>query len=354
METAALNAFEEAAPIGTRSQDRSLPRVLVVEDNDDARETFAMVLEEIPVEVHCSENAEDALGKLAEIRFDTVVSDFRMPGTNGLELLRQVKKTSPLTEFVLLTGFANVRDAVTAMKEGACDYLQKPVHNDELQAIVQRAIDRAKMRREIEDLRRRVRERGSISSIVTCSESMHVMLQVVQDVSRTDATVLITGESGTGKELVALAVVENSLRRDAPFHTVNCAALTQSLVESELFGHVRGAFTGAVSDRLGILGEADGGTVFLDEVGELPIETQAKFLRFLETGEMQRVGSNPVEDGGCPSRSRHQLQLGGGCQGWSLPRRPLLPPERDLDRDSTPSRSPGRHPPSWRTISSAR
>ncbi|MCA9410049.1 MAG: sigma-54-dependent Fis family transcriptional regulator [Candidatus Omnitrophica bacterium] len=266
------------------------PRILVVDDTAMTRETIAAILSEIPADVATANNGEEALKLVKETPFDTVVSDIMMPGIDGLELLREVKKVTPSIGFVLVTGYGNVRDAVTAMRHGASDYLQKPIQNDELIAVVERAYENSKMRREIEDLRRKVREKGDISGILTCSEKMKSVLRIVQDVSHTDATVLITGESGTGKELVARALVVLGKRSTGPFFAVNCAALTESLVESELFGHVRGAFTGAHSDREGILGEADGGTVFLDEVGELPMATQAKLLRFLETGEVQRIG----------------------------------------------------------------
>lgn len=266
------------------------PRILVVDDTAMTRETIAAILSDIPADVATAANGEEALNLVRETPFDTVVSDIMMPGIGGLELLREVKKITPSIGFVLITGYGNVRDAVTAMRHGASDYLQKPVQNDELIAVVEKAFEHSRMRREIEDLRRRVREKGDISGILTCSEKMKAVLRVVQDVAHTDATVLITGESGTGKELIAKALVSLGKRAEGPYFAVNCAALTESLVESELFGHVRGAFTGAISDREGILGEADGGTVFLDEVGELPLATQAKLLRFLETGEVQRIG----------------------------------------------------------------
>ena len=266
------------------------PRILVVDDTAMTRDTIAAILSDIPADVSTASSGEEALKMVESTPFDTVVSDIMMPGIDGLELLREVKKITPSIGFVLVTGHGNVRDAVTAMRHGASDYLQKPLQNDELIAVVERAYENSQMRREIEDLRRKVREKGDISGILTCSEKMKSVLRIVQDVAHTDATVLISGESGTGKELIAKALLSMGKRSAGPYFTVNCAALTESLVESELFGHIRGAFTGAHSDREGILGEADGGTVFLDEVGELPLSTQAKLLRFLETGEVQRIG----------------------------------------------------------------
>jgi two-component system response regulator HydG len=271
------------------------PNLLVVDDTETTRETLAEMLEMMPAYVSQASDTGSALKMMGQKKFDAVISDYLMPGANGLDLLKLVKKVSPQTEFILLTGFANVRDAVTAMKRGAIDYLQKPVNSEELFAVVAKALERKRMRSEIEDLRRKVREKGRIDSIVTGSAKMHAILELVQDVAPTDATVLITGESGTGKELIAKALVANSVRKDAPFYTVNCAALTETLVESELFGHAKGAFTGAHVDREGILGDADGGTVFLDEIGELPPTTQSKMLRFLETGEIQRVGATSTK-----------------------------------------------------------
>jgi DNA-binding NtrC family response regulator len=297
-----LSPTDRDIPVA-RSKDRAtpsikaqaIPKILVVDDTESTRETIAEVLELLPAEVYTAPEIGAALKIMGRTRLDAIVSDFRMPGASGLDLLKLVRKIAPFTEFVLLTGFANVQDAVEAMKNGAADYLQKPINTQELLAVVRRAVEHGRMRREVEDLRRRVREKGSFNNILTCSDQLRSILQVVQDVAYTDATLLITGESGTGKELIARAVVENSQRSGGPFYTVNCAALTESLVESELFGHVRGAFTGATTDRRGILGEADGGTVFLDEVGELPPATQAKLLRFLETGEIQRVGSAEIQ-----------------------------------------------------------
>jgi len=265
-------------------------RVLVVDDKENILKLFARLLGDT-YEVTCAEDGARALALLAAQEFDVVVSDVRMPGADGFEVLRAVKSRYPDTEVVMMTGYATVPDAVEAMRAGAFDYLQKPFLPDAPAELVARAMERRRLRLQAEVLGQKSPGADfSFSGVVGRSAAMQEVHRLIEQAARLDITVLLTGETGTGKELAARAVHLNSARRERPFVAVNCGALPTELVESELFGHGKGAFTGAAQAKAGLFEEAHGGTLFLDEVGELPLSAQVKLLRVLQEKEVRRVG----------------------------------------------------------------
>ncbi len=270
-------------------------RVLVVDDKENILKLFARLLGDT-YEVTCAEDGARALALLAAQEFDVVVSDVRMPGADGFEVLRAVKSRYPDTEVVMMTGYATVPDAVEAMRAGAFDYLQKPFLPDAPVELVARAMERRRLRLQAEVLGQQAPGPDfSFSGVVGRSAAMQEVHRLIEQAARLDITVLLTGETGTGKELAARAVHLNSVRRERPFVAVNCGALPTELVESELFGHGKGAFTGAAQAKAGLFEEAHGGTLFLDEVGELPLSAQVKLLRVLQEKEVRRVGeTRPV------------------------------------------------------------
>ena len=264
-------------------------RVLVVDDDAVGRYTLRGLLEEEGLAVEEAPDGAAAIELLAQRDFDLVISDLRMPKLDGMELLRRAQAFTPSPRIILLTAHGSERHAVEAMKLGALDYFRKPFEVDEVLAVVRRSIATLQLERENEQLRGEV---NLLHSLVFASAAMSRLALLVKRVAPRDVTVLITGESGTGKERVAEALVRASRRADKPFIRFNCAALTPELAEAELFGHVRGAFTGAVRARAGLFREADGGTLLLDEVGELDGGTQAKLLRVLQESEVRPVGED--------------------------------------------------------------
>jgi DNA-binding NtrC family response regulator len=264
-------------------------RVLVVDDDAVGRYTLRGLLEEEGLAVEEAPDGAAAIELLAQRDFDLVISDLRMPKLDGMELLRRAQAFTPSTRIILLTAHGSERHAVEAMKLGALDYFRKPFEVEEVLTVVRRSIATLQLERENEQLRGEV---NLLHSLVFASAAMSRLALLVKRVAPRDVTVLITGESGTGKERVAEALVRASRRADKPFIRFNCAALTPELAEAELFGHVRGAFTGAVRARAGLFREADGGTLLLDEVGELDGGTQAKLLRVLQESEVRPVGED--------------------------------------------------------------
>ena len=271
-----------------------MAHILVVDDQSSMRLTLTALLKQAGHTLMQAGTGEDALEKIGKNDFDVVITDLKLDKVTGLDVLRATKSNNPKTEVIMLTGFGSVESAVAAMKAGAIDYLTKPFDTEELLLAVQRAMERQRLKSEVARLRSAVEEKEQFKpgSIIAASEAMHKVLDMVERVAPTDATVLIQGESGTGKELIARAIHQNSKRKDASFIPINCGALPENLLESELFGHVKGAFTGAHQNKKGLFEEADGGTLFLDEVGETTPTTQVKLLRVLQDMEVRRVGGN--------------------------------------------------------------
>ncbi|HZZ44704.1 MAG TPA: sigma-54 dependent transcriptional regulator [Tepidisphaeraceae bacterium] len=266
-------------------------RVLVVEDHENERRAVSQILKAEGFTVFGAENADKAIGYLEE-NIDVVLSDLQMGDVSGLDLLQLWKKRKPETQFVLLTGHSSINSAVEAIKSGAYDYVTKPVNPDELILLIRRAIESMQKDKEIDHLRRRLDQKFGLEKIIGQSKQMKDIFARIQRAAPVDSTVLILGESGTGKELVAQALHHNSLRKKGPFVAVNCAAVPATLVESELFGHVRGAFTGATDRRMGRFEQANGGTLFIDEIGDFELGLQAKLLRVLETLTLTPVGGH--------------------------------------------------------------
>jgi two-component system response regulator HydG len=286
------SAPEEPMAQEKAGQGRTRGRVLVADDDAGARSGLAALLRSEGFEVDLAEDGERALARLQETAPDVLVTDLHMPGLNGIQLLEQAKEAIPELVVVLVTAFADVDTAVQAMQKGAEHYLTKPVQTDELLVVIDRALERRSLEHEATQLRTRLKERLSFGSIIGSSPAMQAVFDVIEQVAPTKASVLITGESGTGKELVAQAVHQNGPRSKAPFIKLHCAALAETILESELFGHEKGAFTGAVGRREGRFKQADGGTLFLDEIGEISPAIQVKLLRFLQERTFERVGGN--------------------------------------------------------------
>jgi DNA-binding NtrC family response regulator len=268
-------------------------RILVVDDEPAICHNFEKILSKLGYQVSYAYNGLDALNLMAEAPFDIVVTDLKMSRMGGMEVLRRVKENSPDTMVIVITGYSTVSSAVEVMKLGAFDYLPKPFTPDELRAVVGQAVQARKIRLQNQRLADSdARTAKPVHQLVGNSPRMKKVVDMIGKVAPTDATVLITGESGTGKELVARAVHANSLRCKQVFFAVDCGTLSGDLLESELFGHVKGAFTGAHQDKEGIFKRADGGTVFLDEIGNIDLDVQARLLRFLESHEFLPVGGN--------------------------------------------------------------
>ncbi|MCG8555854.1 MAG: sigma-54 dependent transcriptional regulator [Proteobacteria bacterium] len=267
-------------------------RVLIVDDETNAREALAELLGADGYVTRTATDGQRALAVLEGFDPDVVLTDLKMPRLDGLGLLERAKPNVPHTAFIVMTAFGSIDTAVRAIQQGAESYVTKPVDMSALSAALLRAVEKAQLSREAARLREQVTERYSFGSIIGNHPSMQRLLKQVAQVARSRATVLIHGESGTGKELIAAAIHHNSKRRGGPFVRLNCAALAQSLLESELLGHERGAFTGATGRREGRFRQAHGGTLFLDEVSEIPPAVQVKLLRFLQEREFERVGGN--------------------------------------------------------------
>jgi len=266
-------------------------RVLVVDDKDNIRRLLRRVLEE-EFEIHEAADGAEAIARLGGDAFDVVVTDLRLPKSDGMTVLRQSKKEHPDTEVVLMTAYGSVENAIAAIKEGAYDYLTKPFDPDHALVVIRRAAERKSLRDQARDLRSALSGAQRFENIVGTSPAMRTVFDQMRRAAASDATLLVVGESGTGKELVAQAVHAVSARRDRRFVAVNCGALPQELMESELFGHMRGAFTGAFADKRGLFEAAAGGTLFLDEVGELPIGLQVKLTRALQERAVRALGSD--------------------------------------------------------------
>jgi len=269
--------------------------VLVVDDEESMRHLLSVILTDRGYEVRAVSNAEDALRELSSRDYDLVLSDVRMPRMDGLVLLRRALELHPDLTFIVMSAYGTHDTAIEAMKAGAYDYVSKPFKPDEVVLVLRKAEERLRLSRENRRLRSELADGFRIENFIGSSPALQEMLRQVRKVAPTKTTVLLTGESGTGKELVARALHELSPRAAMPFVAVNCGAIPAELLESELFGHVRGAFTDASRDKKGLAAEADGGTLFLDEIGELPLQLQVKLLRFLEDEMVRRVGDTRSE-----------------------------------------------------------
>ena len=265
-------------------------RILVVDDERSLREFLEIFFRREGYAVETVASVDEALVALAADDFDVVISDVQMSGGSGLDLLRRVKETAPDCVVIMITAFATTETAIEAMKQGAYDYILKPFKVDELRLVVEKALEKKLLADENQRLRTALRSRSR--TLVGSSTVLARVHELIAQVASTRTNVLVSGESGTGKELVARAIHDLSERRDKPFIAVNCGAIPENLLESELFGHVRGAFTGAVSNKPGLVETADGGTLFLDEIGELPASLQVKLLRLIQDKTLRRVGGN--------------------------------------------------------------
>jgi DNA-binding NtrC family response regulator len=264
--------------------------ILVVDDDPRMRELVVKVLVREGYSVRAMPRAQEVLRTLAEGPAELVISDIRMPEMDGLMLLQEVKRVAPETSVLLMTAFGSVDTAVQAIKAGAYDYLTKPFKMDELIVLVRRVMEERRLRAEVRTLREEVSTKYDFANILGKSKPMQALFALIRKVAGSRTTVLVQGRSGTGKELVAKAIHYNSPRCDQPLVTVNCGAIPKDLLESELFGHVKGAFTGAIANKRGLFEEADGGSLFLDEIGELSPELQGKLLRVIQERELKRVG----------------------------------------------------------------
>ncbi|MEO8845595.1 MAG: sigma-54 dependent transcriptional regulator [Kofleriaceae bacterium] len=267
-------------------------RILIVDDEADARSALATLLRDEGYTVEMAADGFKALPKLDEFAPDLLLTDLKMPGMGGMELMKRAWEKDPERVVVVMTAYGSIDTAVAAMRAGAADYLTKPINLDELLLVLERVLERRRLRAEAGQLRQRLAERRSVENIIGSSASMQRVFDDVLQFAPARASVLITGESGTGKELVAEALHQLSPRAKAPFVKLHCAALAESILESELFGHERGAFTGAAARRDGRFKQADGGTLFLDEIGDISPAIQVKLLRFLQEREFERVGGN--------------------------------------------------------------
>jgi DNA-binding NtrC family response regulator len=269
----------------------TMAHLLVVDDEPSARTTLALLLRKRGHRVGEAENVAGATKRLAEEVFDLVVTDLRMPDGDGLDVLQAARAQADAPEVILLTAYAEWKSAKEAIRLGALDYFEKGQEPEELYHRIDKALAGRALRRENENLRAQLRERYGLPGLIAQSSAMQAVLDLVERVAPTDATVLIQGESGTGKEVIAKAMHHASARAARPFVAVNCGAVPETLLESELFGYVRGAFTGAAATKLGLFEEADGGTLFLDEIAEMPAALQVKLLRALQSGEVRRLGA---------------------------------------------------------------
>jgi two-component system NtrC family response regulator len=269
-----------------------LERILIVDDEEHVCALFKRVMEKEGHDAVCASSGEEGLQQLETEWFDLVISDLKMPGMGGLEFLKQGKTLNPVLPFIMLTAFGAVDSAVAAMKEGAYDYIQKPVDTEELKLVVEKALELHRLTREVEHLRSQLDLDLDFGQIVGQSKAMRAVFRLMKMVAESNATILIQGESGTGKELIARALHQHSPRKKRPFVAVNCASVPESLLESELFGYVRGAFTGANHNKKGLFEEAHEGTLLLDEIGDTPMAFQSNLLRVLQENEIRPVGSN--------------------------------------------------------------
>jgi two-component system NtrC family response regulator len=267
-----------------------MPNILIIDDELNQREILAGFFKKKNYSVDISGSGIEGIEKIKNKIFDLVLTDLKMPDKDGLEVLEEVKKINPEISVIIMTAFGTVENAVKAMKSGAYDYITKPIDLDEIELLVKRALERNRLISENRELINQLKEKYSFDEIISVSGKMQNVLNTAIRVAQSKATVLIRGESGTGKELIAKAIHYSSNRKNKPLVIVNCSALSENLLESELFGHEKGAFTGAITQKRGRFEIADGGTIFLDEIGDITLSTQVKLLRILQEQKFERVG----------------------------------------------------------------
>ena len=265
-------------------------KILVVDDEAGMREFLQIMLEKMGFEVVASPSGEDAINRLENSHFDLIICDLKLPKIGGMEVLRKSKEINPEVPVIMITAFGSPESAVEAMKLGAYDYITKPFKLDEIQLVINKALEKARLLEENIQLRKELKTKYGFDQLVGLSEPMRRIYQLIRQIAPTNSNILISGESGTGKELVAKAIHYNSPRRSHPFLVVNCASIPETLLESELFGHTKGAFTGAYQARRGMFELAHKGTIFLDEIAEMPLSLQAKLLRVIEEKSFRRLG----------------------------------------------------------------
>lgn len=270
-------------------------KILIVDDEEIVIRSCRRILGDSTYVVDSAHDGQDALRKVDETEYDLIILDIMMPGIDGLEVLQHVKERHPDVDVIMMTGLSEIQTAVKAMKLGALDYLSKPFDPDELKHVVDRALERRQLQQENRKLKTEVSSKYRFENIIGSSPPMQAVFGLIARCAPTNSTVLITGESGTGKEMIARAIHYNSLRKDQPFVTVDCNTLSESLLESELFGHTKGSFTGAVANKRGMFDIANNGSLFLDEFGNIPLSTQAKLLRVIQEREFRAVGSTTVQ-----------------------------------------------------------
>ncbi len=271
-------------------------RILVVDDEEIVIRSCLRILgDDAGCEVEAVQDGMEALKKIDDSRFDVLILDIMMPKMDGLEVLRRVKETHPDIDVIMVTGLSQIDTAVKSMKLGAFDYLPKPFDPDELKLVVKRALERRQLLQENLELRSEVSSKYRFENIIGASPQMQNVYRLIAKCAPTNSTIMLTGESGTGKELIARAIHYNSLRKDKPFVAVDCNSLSENLLESEMFGHVKGSFTGAVVNKKGMFEVADGGTLFLDEIGNISLATQAKLLRVIQEREFKAVGDTRTQ-----------------------------------------------------------
>jgi DNA-binding NtrC family response regulator len=282
---------EETRAVRTVDTGESKDRILIVEDEDNARKGYEQLLQRWGYDVLGVSSAEDALAKFSSFQPDTLIADVELPGMNGLDLLKQLGEEILDVPAIIITGKGSEERAVAAIESGAFWYIEKPLKGPVLRALLDRALSKARDKRNLAVLQRQLREAGRQGDLVGSSKPMQNVMRIIEMAGPSSASVLITGETGAGKEIVARTIHKLSPRASGPFVAINCSAIPESLMESEIFGHERGAFTGAAERRIGCFELADGGTLLLDEIGEMPPQTQAKLLRVLEDRKVRRLGS---------------------------------------------------------------
>jgi two-component system, NtrC family, response regulator len=273
----------------------NIAHILVVEDDESLRRVTQAQLERAGYDASAAVDVSQALDLLRRQPHDLVITDLNLPDMSGMDLLKQIRHEFPETAVVIVTAYGTIETAVDAIKSGAYDYLTKPVHPDELRALVSRALERRNLIEEVRVLRTTIDRKYGFDSIIGSSNSLLHVLDSASSVAHTDATVLILGETGTGKELLAKAIHFNSPRRDRPFVIISCGSIPRELLESELFGHIKGSFTGAFGHKKGKVEIADGGTVFLDEIGEMPLDLQVRVLRLVQEHEIEKIGATNTQ-----------------------------------------------------------